>query len=469
MLLEMPVPPKGSTMKRTLAIRLIAVGICLLGSVSTLSAYTAPAATLTALDKLRGYSELTTAAGSMDIDKYTYNLTTWQMTHGGFSKAHASLYVSPWNGTAELSSWTGTNSEPLGMYDNNATVQEMRLLAVRYKATTNTTYKAAFKASFNKAVGFVLASQLPNGGWPQVYPKRGNYSDMATYNDNAMIRLMVLVKDMVDKKAPFDSDITPSDSLAKLNTALTKAVNFALKAQIVNSGKPTVWCAQHDPSTYKPVAARAYELASKSGSESIPVVWFLMAWPDQSTAVQTAVKGAIAWIKATKVSNTQFDSGSFYTVAGKNMWYRFYEVDNDNYFFCDRAGESTKTQDITKLSDDRRYGYQWAGDYGSATLAMESAYLTALSTSSVNPSSGPCQVGAIHATGNRLTAQVSQDGLYEIQFVDLRGAIQTSLMASSASGVVVADLPADVRRGIAYVRLSKVGGAPLAVHRIVVP
>jgi len=304
-------------------------------------AYTPPAKVESFLDKFRSYSDLTTAAGTMSLDTYTYNLTTWQMTHGGFSKAHDVLYVSPWDGTAALSSWTGTNSEPLGMYDNNATVQEMRLLAVQYKATTNSSYKKTFKTSFQKAVGFVLASQLANGGWPQVYPKRGNYSDMATYNDNAMTRLMVMVKDMVAKKAPFDSDITDSTSLAKLQTALTKAVDYAVKAQIVNGGAPTVWCAQHDPSTYAPVGARAYELASKSGSESVGVVAFLMGWPDQTAAVQKAVKGALAWYKKTKVSDLKFSSGLFVASAGASMWYRFYNVENDSQFFCDRDGIKT--------------------------------------------------------------------------------------------------------------------------------
>ena len=34
----------------------------------------------------------------MNIDTYTYNLTTWQINHGGFFKATAAKYVNPWNG-----------------------------------------------------------------------------------------------------------------------------------------------------------------------------------------------------------------------------------------------------------------------------------------------------------------------------------------------------------------------------------
>jgi len=369
-------------------------------------AYTPPSAAVSALGSYRGYSELTTAAGSMDLDVYARNLTTWQMSHGGFSKAHASLYVNPYDGVAELSSWTGTSGTPLGTFDNNATVQEMRLLAVRYKAATRTALKDSLKSSFQKAVAFVLASQRSAGCWPQVWPKRGNYSDQATYNDNAMVRVMVLVQDMVSRASPFDTDILMSSDSTKLRAALSKSVTYALKAQIVNSGSPTVWCAQHDTSNYAPAPARAYELESKSGSESSGVVWFLMNWPDQSAEVQAAVKGAIAWYKKNRVANL------------KSMWYRFYEVATDAYFFCDRDGAPSKTQDITTLSDDRRYGYQWAGDYGSKLLAVESAYLSALGTTAVTTTTTE---GTARIAGDRLVGMLP-DGAYRIRVLDLSGA-----------------------------------------------
>lgn len=433
--------------------------LLLAGVIPCRAAYTPPAAAGTALDKLRSYSELTSAAGTMNLDTYTYNLTTWQMTHGGFSKAHAALYVNRWDGAAALSSWTGTKSEALGMFDNNATVQEMRLLAVRYKATTVDSLKKRFKSSFLKATGFVLASQLPNGGWPQVYPKRGNYSDMATYNDNAMVRVMVMVKDMVDKKVPFDSDIA-TDSLAKLKTALNKAVDFALKAQIVNSGNPTVWCAQHDPSSYAAVGARSYELASKSGSESAGVVWFLMNWPDQTAAVQKAVKGAIAWYKKNKVTNLAYSSGTFTATTNGALWYRFYEVANDSFFFCDRDGISTKTQDITKLSEDRRTGYQWAGNYGSGLLDAEAAYLTALGGVVGIAGAAHPREAFLRIEGARLQAEVPMDGVYQLRVLDAAGALRATVSAQALGGRLEANLPATAGTlRVGFVTMSRIGSA----------
>lgn len=341
--------------------------------------YVPPSTAVSKINSYRGYSELTTAASGMDIDQYTYNMTTWQISNGGFYKAMADKYKSAYSG-GQKSEWRAKDGGDLGTIDNNATIQEMRLLAVRYKETTNSSYKAAFKTSFNKALNFILTMQRSAGGLPQVWPKRGNYSDHVTLNDNAMVRAMVTMMDIANKTSPFDSDIIDDATRSKMKSALDKAIQYLLKSQIVNNGNLTVWCAQHDTANYAPRPARAYELESKSGSESAGVVWFLMNWPEQTEAIQKAVKGAIAWYKKTKVTGLYFNkkAGTFDKRDGNVLWYRFYEVNNDNYFFCDRDGASTKTQDFTKISEERRTGYQWAGDYGSALLSTEAAYLEAL-------------------------------------------------------------------------------------------
>lgn len=406
--------------------------ILILGLSTVILAYTPPSGAVSKLNSYRGYSELTNAAGSMNIDTYTYNLTTWQISHGGFFKATAAKYVNPWNGT-DAKSEQVRNGVELGTIDNNATIQEMRLLAVRYKETQNSSYKTRFKEAFQKSLSFLLVSQHSLGGWPQMHPKRGNYSDQVTYNDNAVVRVMVLAKDIVDGVPPFDGDIIASADRQKLKVALEKAVDFALKSQIVNNGAPTVWCAQHDTANYKPVEGRAYELPSKSGSESAGIVWFLMNWENQTPEVQKAIKGALAWYKKTRVGDLKFSKGEFLPTTGASMWYRFYEVNNDNYFFCDREGVSSKTQNLANLSDDRRYGYQWAGDYGSALLNVEASYLSAIaslppssssqaslsssvtsSSSSQAPSSSKTSCGPVNCTAQiQGESFCAADGIFE--------------------------------------------------------
>ena len=389
-------------------------------SFSFAASYAPPSTAVSKINSYRGYSELTDAASGMDIDQYTYNMTTWQIANGGFDKAHADKYKSAYTGGAK-SSWTAKGGGDLGTIDNNATVQEMRLLAVRYKATTNSNYKSAFKTSFNKAVNFLLTMQRSKGGLPQVWPKRGNYSDQITLNDNAMIRAMVTMMDIANKTSPFDSDIIDDNTRSKMKSALNKAIDYLLKAQIVNDGKLTVWCAQHDTNSLAPVGARAYELASKSGSESAGAVWFLMNWPEQTEAIQKSIKGAIEWYKKTRVTGLYFNKkqGRFEEREGNVLWYRFYEVNNDNYFFCDRDGASTKTQDFTKISEERRTGYQWAGEYGTALISTEKAYLEALAKMDDSyvpppPPSAMC--------GND-TCKTYIDG---VDFIDIQGVKETT-------------------------------------------
>ena len=377
--------------------------------------YVPPSTAVSKINSYRGYSELTKAAGSMDIDQYTYNMTTWQIENGGFYKAMADKYKSAYSG-GQKSEWRAKDGGDLGTIDNNATIQEMRLLAVRYKETTNNNYKVAFKTSFNKAVNFLLTMQRSKGGLPQVWPKRGNYSDQITLNDNAMIRAIVTMMDIANKMSPFDSDIIDETTRSKMQGSLDKAIDYLLKAQIVNNGNLTVWCAQHDTANYAPRPARAYELESKSGSESAGVVWFLMNWPEQTEEIQKAVKGAISWYKKNRLKDKAFSkTAGVVDKAGSSLWFRFYEVNSDDYFYCDRDGASTKTQDFMKISAERRTGYQWAGDYGSAILSSEAAYLEALekAAGSYVPPPPPA------ALCGSDTCKTYIDG---VNFVDIKGA-----------------------------------------------
>ena len=401
---------------------------------SVAATYTPPSTAVSKINSYRSYSELTSAASGMDIDQYAYNMTTWQISNGGFYKAMADKYKSPYS-SGNKSEWRSKDGKDLGTIDNNATIQEMRLLAERYKKTSNSTYKAAFKSSFNKAVNFLLDMQRSTGGLPQVWPKRGNYSDHITLNDNAMVRAMVTMMDIAKSSSPFDSDIIDNATRTKMQAALEKSIDYLIRAQIVNSGSPTVWCAQHDTVNYAPRPARAYELESKSGNESAGVVWFLMNWPKQTPAIQKAVTSAINWYKKTKVTGLYFNksAGTFDVKDGNVLWYRFYEVDNNNYFFCDRDGASTKTQDFTKISVERRTGYQWAGDYGSALLKAESAYLSAIDGISIPEEYGPnAGSGSTSSSSTETAIPVSQKKAFDF-IVGADGDFKAAMAAASAA------------------------------------
>lgn len=193
-----------------------------------------------------------------------------------------------------------------------------------------------------------------------------------------MVRVLVLLDQALQEKAPLNGDLFTAQQRARLQPALELATDYIVKAQIVQDGVRTVWCAQHDKDNYQPMGARSYELPSKSGSESVLVTAFLMSRP-QTPAVAAAAKAAIAWYQrsAVQLKDTVYDATNaaktgttpFVPRAGATVWYRFYDLDKDTGFFSGRLPTDNppgagKQYDIMQIEAERRYGYQWGGSYG---------------------------------------------------------------------------------------------------------
>jgi len=187
----------------------------------------------------------------------------------------------------------GDGGDGKGTFDNGATTLEMTYLARVYNETGDTKYRDAVR----KATDYVFEAQYPKGGWPQFYPLRGGYSNHVTFNDDAMSRVLTMLHHMVERNAPYDTDVITEEQRAKAKTAIAKGVDYILKAQIVQNGKKAAWCAQHGKDDYKPKRARAYEHPSISGSESIEIIGFLMTQP-QTPEIKSAVIAAIDWFRS---------------------------------------------------------------------------------------------------------------------------------------------------------------------------
>ena len=303
------------------------------------------------------------------------NVISWQMPHGGFYKLPAN-YKARWDGSAARSGWHGADRVELGTIDNDATVMEIMLLADVYARSGNT----AYRDSARKAMDFLLTMQYPSGGFPQVYPARTGtvYSNLATFNDNAMIRVLKLLDDASRQRAPLGGDLFTEAQRQRMQRAIELGVDFILKAQIVQDGVKTVWCAQHDPVTYAPATGRSFEPPSKSGLESVLIIAFLMSRP-QTPEVAAAAKAGLAWYRRPEVQakDTAFDPRSTRAAAispfvhrpGATMWYRFYDLAKDTPFFSGRLPTDNppgvgKQYDIMKVGAESRYTYQWGGAYG---------------------------------------------------------------------------------------------------------
>ena len=185
-----------------------------------------------------------------------------------------------------------------------------------------------------------------------------------------MINVLYTLEDAFYGRYPFDSDIIPAEYKVKLEDSINRAIDYILKAQITSQGKLTAWCAQHDPVSYEPVSARAYELASISGSESVPIIQFLMN-QEQTPEIKAAVEAALLWFAESEVKDTEYvrkasDGVYFKEKSGSSTWYRFYEIDTNLPIFCDRDG--IMKHDILEIGEERRHGYAWAGNWGKKIL-----------------------------------------------------------------------------------------------------
>ena len=253
---------------------------------------------------------------------------------------------------------------------NKATTTEIVYLSRLYNATKDAKYRDAALRGF----GYLFEAQYDNGGWPQFYPLPKGYYTHITYNDDAMVNVLKLMRDAAKGKAPFT--FLPDSVRAKAKAALDKGVSCILRTQVVQDGRKTVWCAQHDENTLQPANARAYELASLSGQESDDIVLFLMSLSKPSMEIRQCVEDAVAWFKKSKITGMRLER---YTNAeGKKdtrlvpcaqddapcepLWARFYTLEDNRPFFCDRDG--VKRYSLSEIGYERRNGYSWYNSDG---------------------------------------------------------------------------------------------------------
>ncbi|MGD8908948.1 MAG: pectate lyase, partial [Chromatiales bacterium] len=318
------------------------------------------------------------------------NVISWQMPHGGFYKNKAAVYEQAWDGESTRSKWynevaneDGTTTKvELGTIDNDATVKELLFLADVYQRSGEIKYRDAAR----KALDFLLTMQYDKGGFPQVYPKRAvtEYSNYVTFNDSAMIRVMYLLDRIVEANWPLNGDVFTQEQRSDSKRVVKKGVKYIRRAQIFLDGERTIWSAQHDPENYAPLGGRSFELPARNGKASALIAAYMMSIP-QTQDIKEVVDGALAFYRNPEVqeankkykkrakNSTDDTYNPIQPAEGKTMWYRCYELTSNASFFSgnlptDNPPGNGKQYDIMDIEPKRRYGYEWAGSYGSILL-----------------------------------------------------------------------------------------------------
>ena len=278
------------------------------------------------------------------------NLLLYQRDSGGWPKNLDMAKPLDEKDRAELQRARKRNDSTI---DNSATFTQLSFLARVYTAQPQDRHRE----SFFKGLDYLLKAQYPNGGWPQFYPNLDGYYKHITFNDNAMLGVMKLLRDVAAKKPAYAFvDEARRASAAK---AVEKGIECILKTQIVVNGRRTVWCAQHDEVTLAPVGARTFEVASLSGGESVEIVRFLMSIKDPSPAVVEAIEAAVAWFERSQLKDAE----------GKPVWARFYEIGTNRPIFVGRDG--VVKYDVKQIDKERQTGYAWYVDDAAKLLSKD--------------------------------------------------------------------------------------------------
>ena len=265
---------------------------------------------------------------------------------------------SPVPSAADFDTSKDTKWEYVGTLDNDATTTEIRFLAK--VAAAGGENAAAWRAAFVKGLEYILSSQYPNGGWPQIWPLQGGYHDAITFNDDAMTKAMDVLMDAADGHGEFAP--VPTELRVRAKAAAAKGIAITLNTQIRVKGQLTAWGQQHDMLDLKPVGARNYEPPCLSSGESASLMIFLMKLPQPSPEIVSAVRAAAAWLHHVAIYGKAFEKGANGRMltaregAGP-IWSRFYEIGSDRPIFGDR--DKSIHDDVNEISLERRNGYSW--------------------------------------------------------------------------------------------------------------
>lgn len=310
------------------------------------------------------------------IDTEAENMLLYQRSVGGWPKAVNSVVVN-YKKTltdAEKSIVKADSLHNDATIDNNATSKEINYLTKAYGRTKD----RRFLDAVERGINYLFNAQYENGGWPQYYPDHSLYRGQITYNDNAMINVLNLMQNIVEGSKGFD--VIDPGIKPKAQMAVESGIRCILNTQIRVNGKLTAWCAQYDQKTLKPAKARAFELISISGSESVGIVQFLMRIQHPSIPIRQSVDAAVKWFKTVEISGYNFVTRKDLSMpdgidkllvkdSSSSIWARFYDVGTNVPFFTGRDSKPKKS--VKEIEVERRVGYAWYGTWPAKILNRE--------------------------------------------------------------------------------------------------
>src|SRR6266851_3072896 len=143
-----------------------------------------------------------------------------------FAPGNTSRYV----GQGDFDEPLNENWHYVGTFDNDATTTQLRYLT-KVIAAVKSSAVQPYRKAFLHGLDYVFGAQYPNGGWPQVWPLEGGYHDAITFNDDAMINVLRLLREVAEGKQEFS--FVPAKGRKLADASVRRGIECILATQIV--------------------------------------------------------------------------------------------------------------------------------------------------------------------------------------------------------------------------------------------
>ncbi len=311
---------------------------------------------------------------SNQVPEIVTNILLFQRANGGWPKDYDMLAVLT---DAQKQAVLATRDRSDTSFDNHNIHSQVDYLAKACSQIATPEWQDACRRGFD----FMLAAQLPNGGFTQRFPNPKGYGAHITFNDGVMIGIMNVLQDAAEGHPQWSW--LDSDRRQKAKAAVAHGITCLLNCQIRVNDVRTGWCQQHDAKTFEAASARTFELASICPQDTTGIIQFLMRTKQPSPELISAMDDAIHWLDRVALTgirieripapkaeflrhDTNFDVVVQSDPSANRIWARHYEIGTDRPIFAGR--DAVKRYALSEIERERRTGTAWYGAWPARLL-----------------------------------------------------------------------------------------------------
>lgn len=189
--------------------------------------------------------------------------------------------------------------------------------------------------SIERAIAHHLEAQRADGAWPQWYPLRGGYRDLATYDDGATndcVAVLLIAAERYGRPDCLEAALAAGDHIRRSQLAAPQAG----------------WAPRYDDEL-RPAPARAFEPAAVCSAVTARNLRTLLLLHERTREGRflEPLPAAIAWLERSRLPD--------------GRWARFRELGTDRPIFADHDGSIR--YELDEISAERRAGYSWHGTW----------------------------------------------------------------------------------------------------------